>query len=101
MLMTDYVPQARQPSQHPEFTIVSEKYDTILNLLPQVDHKNLGLHGAFQNEIDHFITCCRSREETISPVQDGVKVAKMIFGIYESGRSGSEIRFKCTTLERK
>jgi predicted dehydrogenase len=77
----------------PEFTIVSEKHDTILNMSPQVDHAKLDLHGAFQNEIDHFVACCRSGEEPISPVKDGVEVMKMICGIYESGRSGNEIRF--------
>nr|WP_309252374.1 hypothetical protein [Paenibacillus spongiae] len=39
----------------PELSIVSEKYDTILNLAPQVDSLSFDFEGAFRNEVAHFI----------------------------------------------
>ncbi|GLI04177.1 oxidoreductase [Paenibacillus tyrfis] len=77
----------------PELTIVTERHDTILNITPQIDHLTFDFERGFQNEIDHFIACCQGREQTISPVQDGVEMMKMLCGIYESAQSGEEIRF--------
>lgn len=77
----------------PELTIVTEKYDTILNVSPQVDHPTFDFAGGFQNEINHFIDACQGRKETLSPVQDGVEMMKILCGIYESSEQGKEIRF--------
>ncbi|WP_256756871.1 Gfo/Idh/MocA family protein [Cohnella sp. WQ 127256] len=78
----------------PELLLISEKHDTILNITPQVD--NLGFDGiqGFKNEINHFVDCCLGRTETLSPVEDGVEMMKMLCGIYESAKLGREIYFK-------
>lgn len=70
----------------PEFIIVTEKHDTILNLYPQIT-----MRKAFQQQIDHFIRCCQSGETSISPVQDGVEMMKILCAIYESAEKGKEI----------
>ncbi|ANS73250.1 oxidoreductase [Paenibacillus yonginensis] len=75
----------------PELTMITEKHDTILNVTPQTDHSGIHIESAFQNEIDHFITCVRTGNETISPVNDGVEVMKILTAIYESAEKGMEI----------
>lgn len=77
----------------PELHIVSEKHNTILNVTPQVDHLTFDFNQAFQSEIDHFIECVMENKETISPVQDGVEIMKILCGIYESSEKGIEVSF--------
>jgi predicted dehydrogenase len=77
----------------PELSIVSEKYDTILNITPQTDYKTFNFPSAFQNEINHFIECCITGNKPISPVEDGVEIMKILCGIYESAEKNTEIRF--------
>ncbi|KAF4322893.1 hypothetical protein G195_004121 [Phytophthora kernoviae 00238/432] len=76
----------------PETLIVTEKHNTILNIEPQTDYKGLDIHGAFQNQIDHFVDCCLNGTEPISPIADGVASTRMLCGIYESAEKGQEIR---------
>ncbi|MFC5407043.1 Gfo/Idh/MocA family protein [Cohnella soli] len=77
----------------PEIAIVTEKYDTILNIEPQTDSK-AGFAGqpAFDNEINHFIDCIANGTEQMSPVEDGVELMKILCAIYESAAKGEEIR---------
>ncbi|CAM3220507.1 Gfo/Idh/MocA family oxidoreductase [Paenibacillus lupini] len=77
----------------PKLAIVGEKYNTIVNLQPQVDNLSFDFNAGFQSEIDHFVDSCLGRKETLSPVQDGVEMMKMLCGIYESASSGREVRF--------
>ena len=77
----------------PELKLVLEKYDTILNATPQVDTPTFDFAGAFQNEIDHFVNSVLGRTETLSPVEDGVEMMKILCGIYESAETGREIYF--------
>lgn len=75
----------------PELVMVTEKHDTILNVVPQMDHREFNFKSAFTNEINHFVTCCSSNEQSIAPVSDGVEVMKMLLAIYESAKSGKEV----------
>lgn len=77
----------------PDFVIVSEKHDTILNITPQIDYPGFNFDEGFQNEINHFVNCCLGRAELISPVEDGVEITKILCGIYESSKTGKEILF--------
>jgi predicted dehydrogenase len=76
----------------PEVVMVTEKHDTILNVLPQTDSRNFQFKAAFQQEIDHFIECVTTGRQPISPVEDGVEMMKILNGIYESASQGMEIR---------
>jgi predicted dehydrogenase len=78
----------------PELVIVTEKNNTILNAQPQIDSLSFDFNNAFQNEINHFVSCCQGEEQTISPVEDGVELMKMLCGIYESSETGKEISFE-------
>ncbi|MGC5775278.1 Gfo/Idh/MocA family protein [Paenibacillus pabuli] len=76
----------------PKTLIVTEKHNTILNIEPQTDDKGLDIHGAFQNQIDHFVDCCLNGTKPISPIADGVASTRMLCGVYESAAKGQEIR---------
>nr|WP_307439773.1 Gfo/Idh/MocA family oxidoreductase [Bacillus sp. V2I10] len=78
----------------PVFKLVTEKHNTILNIDPQVDHKEFHFEKAFYEEIHHFVDCCFGRKETIAPVKDGVDVMKMLSAVYESAEKGTEINLK-------
>ncbi|SDW65431.1 Gfo/Idh/MocA family protein [Paenibacillus sp. CF384] len=77
----------------PALVIMGEKHDTIVNMTPQVDHTTFDFNDAFGREIGHFINSCLGRTETLSPVQDGVEVTRMLCAIYESAAKGTEIHF--------
>ncbi|MCY9665495.1 Gfo/Idh/MocA family oxidoreductase [Paenibacillus alginolyticus] len=77
----------------PQLSIVSEKYDTILNLTPQINNLSFDFVAGFQDEINYFIEVCQGKKETLSPVQDGVEMMKILCGIYESSEKGKEIYF--------
>lgn len=77
----------------PELFIVAEKHDTILNVTPQVDHLGFDFSSGFQSEIDHYVDSCLGRKDTLSPVQDGLEMMKILCGIYESAEKGQEIYF--------
>jgi predicted dehydrogenase len=75
----------------PAIVMVTEKYNTILNTIPQIDNKGFQFETAFQNEINHFIDCVKKGEQPISPVEDGVEMIKLLSAIYESAATGREI----------
>lgn len=77
----------------PELSLVTEKNDTILNTKPQVDNLTFNFTEGFQNEINHFVSCCLTGKESNSPVEDGVEVMKILCGIYESSEKGIEVRY--------
>ncbi|GIO08163.1 oxidoreductase [Brevibacillus reuszeri] len=77
----------------PELSIISEKHDTILNISPQLDKLSFDFKQGFQNEIDHFVACVLGEKETLSPVQHGVEMMKILCGIYESAQTGKEVTF--------
>lgn len=74
----------------PEFKIITEKYNTILNITPQVDSAGFDFASGFQNEIDCFIL---GEAVPLSSVDDGVEMMKILTAIYESSQKGIEIQF--------
>lgn len=77
----------------PELFLVTEKHNTILNITPQVDDTTFNFVKGFQNEIDYYVECCLDNKETLSPVEDGVEMMKILCGIYESASKKKEIYF--------
>ncbi|WP_123041010.1 Gfo/Idh/MocA family protein [Cohnella candidum] len=77
----------------PELAIVTEKHDTILNMTPQVDNLSFNFTQGFNSEVNHFVDACFGRKETLSPVEDGVEMMKILCGIYESAEKGREVYF--------
>ncbi|MBW7460583.1 Gfo/Idh/MocA family oxidoreductase, partial [Paenibacillus sepulcri] len=77
----------------PELAIMTESHNTIVNIAPQVDHLGFDFQQAFSQEIATFINSCLGTAETLSPVQDGVEITKLLSAIYESAGQGKEIHF--------
>ncbi|RXZ83517.1 gfo/Idh/MocA family oxidoreductase [Paenibacillaceae bacterium] len=77
----------------PSLVIVSEAHNTIVNMTPQVDHPGFDFQEAFYNETAHFVEACQGTKETLSPVQDGVEITKILAAIYESAATGKEVQF--------
>ena len=78
----------------PELFLVTEKHNTILNATPQIDNLQFDFVQGFQNEINHFVSSCFGEKETLSPVEDGVEIMKILNAVYESSEKGIEIRFE-------
>ena len=55
--------------------------------------EDLGLptDDPYINEIQHFALCCEDGGEPISSGRDNIETMKIVFGIYESARSGAPI----------
>ncbi|MCK9478847.1 MAG: Gfo/Idh/MocA family oxidoreductase [Firmicutes bacterium] len=49
------------------------------------------LEGAFQAEIDHFISCMTDNTICKSPIEDGVDIMKILDAVYKSAKSGHEV----------
>ena len=47
----------------------------------------------FANEIDHFIDCIKNDKTPSSNIDEAVQLQMMLMGIYESSRTGREVRF--------
>ena len=77
----------------PELAIVGERHNTIVNLSPQVDNRGFDFQGSFNREIAHFTDSCLGRKMTLSPVQDGVEITKVLSAVYESAAAGREVIF--------
>ncbi|MCF6409483.1 Gfo/Idh/MocA family protein [Pseudalkalibacillus salsuginis] len=77
----------------PSLEIVSEKFNTILNVTPQVDSLTFNFNQAFESEVSHFVECVLENKVPISPVEDGVEIMKILCGIYESSEKGIEVTF--------
>jgi predicted dehydrogenase len=77
----------------PELVMVTEQNNTILNVNPQISHREFHFPEAFQNEINHFVNCCKTGSQPLAGVDDGVELMKILCGIYESAQSGREIVF--------
>jgi predicted dehydrogenase len=77
----------------PKLTLITEKHDTILNSTPQIDNLSFDFVSGFQDEMNFFIEVCQGTKTTLSPVEDGVEIMKILCGVYESARLGKEIYF--------
>jgi predicted dehydrogenase len=47
----------------------------------------------FENEIAHFIDCIKNDKTPCSDIEQAVQLQKMLMGIYESSKTGREVRF--------
>lgn len=76
----------------PELRLATERHGTMLNLVPQIDHRTFDLVEGFRGEISNFVQACLGREDVLAPVQDGVQVTRMVAGVYASAAAGHEVR---------
>ncbi|MFI6228484.1 Gfo/Idh/MocA family protein [Micromonospora echinospora] len=76
----------------PKLRIATERADTVLNVDPQIDHLSFDFAEGFATEIAHFVALCLGEAEQVAPVWHGAEVMRMLSGVYESARTGREIR---------
>jgi predicted dehydrogenase len=59
----------------------------------KVEPVTAGLFGdnSYVNEIIHFAECCREGKEPVSSGRDNLGTMKIVFGIYESSRTGKMV----------
>jgi predicted dehydrogenase len=76
----------------PELRLATERHGTMLNLVPQIDHRTFDLVEGFRGEISNFVQACLGREDVLAPVQDGVQVTRMVAAVYASAAGGHEVR---------
>ncbi|WBB79884.1 Gfo/Idh/MocA family oxidoreductase [Micromonospora sp. WMMD882] len=76
----------------PKLRIATELADTMLNVDPQIDHLSFDFAAGFAAEIDHFVALCLGGAEQVAPVWHGAEVMRMLSGVYESARTGREVR---------
>ncbi|MNI26601.1 putative oxidoreductase YcjS [compost metagenome] len=77
----------------PSLTFITEKHDTIMNSTPQINNLTFDFVTGFEDELNYFIEVCQGRKTTLSPVEDGVEMMKILCGVYESSALGKEIHF--------
>lgn len=75
----------------PKLVIVTEQFNKIVNIEPQLDHLAFQFQDSFDLEVAHFVDCCFGKAEPISPVEDGVELMRMLQAIYESASLGAEV----------
>ncbi len=52
----------------------------------------LSFEGLFQNEVDHFVDCVLIGSDCKAPAEDGVALMRILDAVYESARTGHEVR---------
>ena len=67
-------------------TIYGEEAHYLTDATPTVARENI-----FENEIRHFLDCVKEGRQPIAPVEDGVRIQKILNGIYDSARLGREV----------
>ncbi|MGO4108773.1 Gfo/Idh/MocA family protein [Paenibacillus sp. YAF4_2] len=75
----------------PKLVIVTEQFNKIVNIEPQLDHLDFQFQDSFNQEIAHFVDCCFGKAEPISPVEDGVELMRMLEAVYQSSALGAEV----------
>jgi len=64
--------------------------DTTVEIIPEV--KKEDFTSTMEGEIAHFIKCVREEKEPSSSGEKGLRVMRLLDGIYESARIGKEVR---------
>lgn len=67
----------------------AQQYSGFVPLEP--DHSSWPDKDPMVNEMLHFVECCREKENPISSGRDNLDTMKIVFGIYESARTGKPV----------
>ncbi|PAV31189.1 oxidoreductase [Virgibacillus profundi] len=65
-----------------------EKHETLIDVTPSY----LPLKNNYEQQIERFVNCCLTGEQPISTAEQGVKLQKIINGLYESADRGEAIK---------
>jgi predicted dehydrogenase len=76
----------------PALHMVTERHDTLLHIEPQIDSLGFDFTVGFANQIENFLRICRGEIPADAPAEHGLEMARMLTAIYESAKSGSEVK---------
>lgn len=65
-----------------------EKHQTLIDITPS----HLPNKGNYELQMERFINCCLTGEQPISTADQGVKLQKVINGLYESAEKGEAVK---------
>ncbi|WP_138754580.1 Gfo/Idh/MocA family protein [Paenibacillus sinopodophylli] len=71
-----------------ELKLFTEIEDTLCDIVPKLAKDGHG-HSEY---LQHFINCVQGREEPIMQPVDGVHMIKLLSALYESARTGNEVK---------
>lgn len=76
----------------PNFEIYGEMDDYLITTKPSYSADENSFQSNFIREIKHFVDCLKNGTECMNPPEDGVEMMKILDAIYESARTGHEVR---------
>lgn len=77
----------------PDFKIAGSMDGYNIDITPIYSEDKNQFQSMFDRQIAHYVDCVENNEESISPIDDGVELMKILDGIYESARTGREVIF--------
>lgn len=77
----------------PGVEIFTDMSGHFINMQP-AENSALSFDGLFENEIKHYIDCVIENKQPRSKAEDGVVLMQMIDAIYESARTGMEVKIR-------
>ncbi|WP_375432780.1 Gfo/Idh/MocA family protein [uncultured Friedmanniella sp.] len=75
----------------PQLRLSTERHQTMLTSVPQLDSLTFDADDGFRAEIANFVAACLGREPALAPVADGVQVVRMVEAAYASAAAGAEV----------
>jgi predicted dehydrogenase len=72
----------------PKLEIHKEEADCLVDVIPRVDCEDFNHQESVDREISHFVDCILEHIECESPSENGVKVMRIVDGIYSSAKTG-------------
>ncbi len=78
----------------PDFKIAGTMDGYNIDITPVYSEDKNQFQSMFDRQVAHFTECALKGEKSISPIDDGVELMKILDGIYESARTGREVIFE-------
>lgn len=78
----------------PDFTLVSERSNTILNSDPQMERSGLDIRAAFSIQAKSFADACLNNRKPLHSIEDSMQLMKLVMALYRSAETGEEIIFQ-------
>jgi len=78
----------------PELELYENKGNYLTHVKPAMEPDGSGFEHNFREETKHFIDCITNGTKCLNPGEDGVELMKILDAIYESARTGQEVKVK-------
>ena len=78
-------------SVSPDIEFYTDKNGMLVDVKPS-GNNGLSFTGLFEREIAHFVDCVMNGTPCRAPAEDGVVLMKILDAVYESARTGAEVK---------